>query len=176
MVFLALLFASAIGYFVGMYLPDRPESPYIPILISYHLFLTYLITKAVGKSRQKIRLSMSLPSAVITHFVCLAALIGVVMRRDLVPKFEFVQFLAIGLAPFEIKTLFKRRKGDLSPVERTPMPSGTNDEYSEFLSYMKSGERRFLKAGQNVNQEYAAWLKARHRTGIFAGSNPSGNH
>jgi len=51
------------------------------------------------------------------------------------------------------------------PVEAAASQSSlpTNDEYSEFLAYMKRPDRKFQKARDTVQDEFAAWLKDHRR-------------
>jgi hypothetical protein len=53
--------------------------------------------------------------------------------------------------------------GTVPPVNDTPepIPSMTDEEHAEFLEYLKSPNRKFMKAGRSVNEEFEAW-QARH--------------
>jgi len=171
MSFVLFVLCSAAGYFAGMFVPDRPGSPYIPILLAYHLFFLFLVINIVRKSKRDIYLALSPPSVVLAHLACLGVLIGIVMQRDYVPHYEFLQYLALGLAPFEVNRLLKRRT-HRDPEEPAQMPEGSYEEYSQFLAYMKERNRRFQKAGRTVHSEYAVWLKY-HRRRFAASPTPA---
>ncbi|HKF45899.1 MAG TPA: hypothetical protein VKB38_00980 [Terracidiphilus sp.] len=55
--------------------------------------------------------------------------------------------------------------GDLNQFstagDNRPHPS--NEEYNEFLAYMKLGQRKFQRPGFTLQDEFAAWLKDRHK-------------
>ena len=157
----AYLLCTAVGYLAGHYLPESPATPYLPLLISYHLFLLYLIAWVAITGEQRIGLSTPLPMAIISHLACLGALIGIVMGRQYVPLFGLLQYVVPGLAPFEVKAIFEGAKSGHGPVEPGRMPAGSSDDYAEFLLYLKQGKRRFERAGRSINDEYAAWLKDR---------------
>jgi uncharacterized membrane protein required for colicin V production len=164
MAFVAYLLSAAVGYLAESYLPYSDASPFIALLVSYHLFLTYLIVQAFVKSEQKLGVSMSLPVAFITHLAFLGAMIGVVMGRQYVPLFALLKFVIPGLAPFEVKWVFEGKQHSGPAAEPPRMPAGTHEEYTEFIGYMKQSNRKFQRAGRGLHEEFTLWLKHRHKT------------
>ena len=163
---IAYALGSGLGFLLAAYLPENPATPYIPLLLSYHIFLLFLVVKAVLLSEQKVGLSMPLPIVFVSHCACVAALVGIVVCRHDVPAFGMLQYAIPALAPFEIKWLFEGakapHKSEPEPESRR-LPESSNDEYNEFLNCMKCGERKFQAAGRTVQEEYAAWLKDRRK-------------
>lgn len=159
----AYVLCNLAGTMLGRVLPDSPWTPYVPLMVSYHLFLACLILKLGITGEQKIGLSLPLPMAVITHAAFLGALIGTVMGKQYFPLFGLLRYVIPGLAPFESKWLFERKGIPTSKEERQPMPEGTHEEYSDFLEYLRQKDRRFDLAGRSLNDEFVAW-KAHHRS------------
>lgn len=43
------------------------------------------------------------------------------------------------------------------------LSDASHDEYNEFLAYMKQSNRKFYRAGASIQDEFASWLKDRHK-------------
>jgi hypothetical protein len=93
---------TLIGYLLGHFLPAGAWSAYVPILVSYHLYLVWLVMIADHETG----LSMPPVHAILTHSAFLAALIGLAMGRHFVPFFGVVRIFVPSLAPFECGMLF----------------------------------------------------------------------
>lgn len=155
---------SAVGALVGYAVPVGPWTPYLPLMVGYHLFLIYLLVSTALGGDQKVGFSLSIAMTVITHAAFLAALVGLVMGRHYVPWFGIVRYFVPGLAPFEANWLFqgatKRRP---SEDERPRMPEATMDEYNEFLEYLRQPVRKFMQSDRDIHKEFASWLAARKK-------------
>jgi hypothetical protein len=163
MAFIAYLLCTAAGYAAGYFLPESAASPYVPLLVSYHLFVLFLALRAAVTEEQKLGLSMPLPMATLSHLAFVGGMIGMVMGRHQVPMFGLLKYVVPGLAPFEVKWLFEGRKQGHMAAEPDPMPQGTMDEYDEFLAYMRDPKRRFQRTGRSVKDEFAAWREDRNK-------------
>lgn len=176
------LICSGIGYLLGQYLPE-PWASYVSILVSYHLFLGWLVITADHEPG----FSMPVLSTVLTHAACLAILIGLAMGRRYVPFLSLVRLFVPGLAPFECNWLFAggavKKKAteaatDTAVVAETPaapanevpiastaaaVPEAdyTADEHTEWIRYLKGPRRAFRKPGVSVEEEYGQWRAAR---------------
>jgi hypothetical protein len=152
-------FCTALGYLLAQALPDGPLAAYVPMLISYHLFLIFLVIS----SQKKSGLSLPILHAAVTHLAFLAVLIGCAYAREHVPFFSLVRMFIPSLAPFETKWLFEGKDGkpaaeaDAKPV----VSSATAEEYEEFRNYLSRGERRFRAVGVSVAEEFELWRTAR---------------
>jgi hypothetical protein len=93
---------TLIGYLLGRFLPQGAWSAYAPILISYHLYLVWLVIIADHETG----FSMPVPHTILTHAAFLAALIGLAVGRHYVPFFGLIRIFVPSLAPFECKMLF----------------------------------------------------------------------
>jgi hypothetical protein len=104
---LALIVAAGIGYFAGSLAPAGWLSILISMLLSYHLFLGWLVLRA-GDDKQMARPSGSIA---ITHFVYLAVIVSLGMGRKIVPHFDVVCCGVAVLAFFESDWLLQPIKG-----------------------------------------------------------------
>lgn len=159
---IAYVLCTAAAYGASKVLPESPVSPYVPMLASYHMFLVCLMVKATLLKEQKLGLSMSPVLAIFTHLCFVGGMIGMVFSRELVPLFGLLQYVVPGLAPFEVKWVFEGAKPKHVPVEPAAMPAGTDDDYQEFLQYLR-GTRKFQRAGRSVNEEFAVWRADREK-------------
>jgi len=176
------LICSGIGYLLGQYLPE-PWASYASILVSYHLFLAWLVITADHEPG----FSMPVLSTVLTHAACLALLIGLAIGRRYIPFLSLVRLFVPGLAPFECNWLFAggtvRKKvpeqtidtaalaeTPASPASDTPIPSSESavaeaeysaDEHTEWIRYLGRPRRAFRKPGVSVEEEYKQWRAAR---------------
>jgi hypothetical protein len=162
MVIIVYVVCAAIGYALGQLLPESAATPYVPILVSYHFLLLYLIVYRDTTGEQKAGLSMPLPLAILTHLAFLGAVIGYVFGRHHMPLFGLVQYAVPSIAIFEAKWLFESNKPQHVSVEPANMPEGTHDDYAEFTAYLR-GKRTFQRAGRSVNEEFALWRAARDK-------------
>jgi hypothetical protein len=180
------LICSGIGYLLGHYLP-APWAAYVSILVSYHLFLGWLLITADHEAG----FSFPILSTVVTHLACLALLIGLAMGQRYVPFFGLVRIFVPGLAPFECNWLFSggRKKKDASeaPVgtqtaaagtapsvaaaPATPEPEYTFDDHDEWQRYLCQPNRPFRKAGLPIGDEFKLWHAARARGRATASGN-----
>jgi hypothetical protein len=176
------LICSGVGYLLGQYLPE-PWASYVSILVSYHLFLAWLVITADHDAG----FSMPVLSTVLTHAACLAILIGLAMGRRYVPFLSLVRLFVPGLAPFECNWLFAggtvREKVPEEPIDTAavaetpvaptneatiantasavPEAEYTADEHTEWIRYLGRPRRAFRKPGVSVEEEYKQWWAAR---------------
>jgi hypothetical protein len=193
------LVCSGVGYLLGHYLPE-PWASYVSILVSYHLFLAFLLITAEHEP------GFSFPpilSIVVTHAACLALLIGLAMGRRYVPILGLVRIFVPGLAPFECEWLFsagKKKKpasenenishadakADGSPAAGTPAtaasspavsaePAYTFEDHDDWLRYLGQTHRPFRKPGLSVGDEFKLWHEARAQRRATAPQNESSN-
>lgn len=152
---------DAVGFAVGYFLPVGPWTPYVPLMVAYHLFLICLVVILGISGEQKVGISLSVPMTVITHIAFLGALIGVVFMREYVPLFSLLRYALPALAPFEAKWLFEGKKEAHTAPRPQPTPKGTRDEYGEFVQYLGQKDRRYQRPGRSVQEEFAAWKAGR---------------
>jgi hypothetical protein len=110
---IAFLICSGIGYLIGHYFGTGAVAAYSSILISYHLYLAYLVVSA----EKETGLSLSVGQTIVTHAACVAMIIGLAMGRHSIPFFGIIRLFIPGIAPFEVTWLFSGGKKKQDPVE-----------------------------------------------------------
>jgi hypothetical protein len=184
----AFLICSAIGFIVGRQLPAGDWSTYTSILLSYHLFLGWLVLTAEHEAG----FSMPIVSTIITHLACVTLVVAFAVGRHAIPFFGVIRYLIPGLAPFERDWLFRgdsSKREDSSKKEKTPaavpatkratkpdaaidavdaaaaraaiVDSATGEDYEAWRNYLINRNPRSRKPGMSIKEEYETWLIAR---------------
>lgn len=120
------LICSGIGYLIGHYMGSGALAAYLSILVSYHLYLGFLVMMA----EKEASLSMPMAQTLITHAACLALVIGIAMGRHSIPFFGLIRLFIPGIAPFEVNWLFSGGRKKSEPAQELlarilPMDSAT---------------------------------------------------
>lgn len=160
MKFMVGVMCALVGIILGQYLLSGTLAVYVSMLISFHLYLVYLV---VMENREK---GLSLPwgSTILTHAACMAIFIGMVQLRYHISFFWVIQYFAPALAPFEAEWLFtggRKKHGVETAAPQVPMPEGTAGDYDEFLQYLSQEKRAFRKPGRSVREEHVLWMADR---------------
>jgi hypothetical protein len=159
----ALVISILIGYVIGHVLLQGAVAAYASILISYHVYLVFLIVMAERKSG----LSLQVGPTILTHSAFLALLIGLPYIRAKVPFFGLISLLMPGLAPFEANWLFggERESVATHPSAAPPVPveTATFEDHEAFREHLKQGDRPFRKPGRTVDEEFSFWMADRAR-------------
>jgi len=162
------LACSLIGYFVALLLPQGALSVYVPILVSYHLFLAWLVISA----DYKVGLSLPISQSILTHLACVAVLVSLAIGRHYIPFFGLIRYLIPTLAPFECDWLFSggkkkddgKEKDDSAVVPATAAvfkSTAEDDEaWHHHLANRKSSSSR---AGVTIQGEYREFVIARQK-------------
>lgn len=156
----AYIISSLIGLVIGHYLPQGAIAALAYTLISYHLYLGYLVLTAKSEKG----FSLPVGQTILTHTAFLLVLIGLPYMREQIPFFSLISLLVPSLAPFETKWLFsgqgkaKRKVEEEKPVDTA---SATAEDHQEFVVYLRNGRRPFRRPGATVDDEFGAWLADR---------------
>ena len=158
----AFFAATLLGYLAGAMVPAGSWSIYVSILVSYHLFLAWLIFS----TEQKTGASLTIASTIITHLACLAVVIPLGMGRRHIPYFGVFRYAIASLAIFERGWLFSGRTGEPEPKhEITPIApviiTATADDFQEWQRYLAQQKPGSRKPGSSLKTEYEQWLIAR---------------
>jgi len=159
LVILVYTTCNFIGFVVGYLLPKGLWTPYVPLLVSYHLFLGCLVFYQVYMG-EKVGMSLSIPATIFTHLIILAVAFGFVMGRIYVPMYRVLNYAVPGLAFLEINLLFQRtykKKENRPPDKPTFIPVESSQEHDEFLQYLKGSKREYQRPGRGLSQEFDAW-------------------
>ena len=177
---IVFLICAGIGYLIGHFFGDGPWVTYISLLVTYHLFLGFLLITAEHEAG----FSMPIGQTILSHAACLAVLIGLGMGRHAIPFFYIIRLFIPGLAPFEVKWLFggeiKKKTSQAgagaetsvaaAPVAVAPAKfSSSAQDYEAFLKILhEGGKRPFRKPGIGVKQEFELWAEAQAKARAHA--------
>lgn len=98
----ALFGSCLVGYLVGRIIPDPNWSIQAYILISYHLFLGFLLATRGKESRHPVPVA----AGIAIHLAFVAAIVGLGLLRHYIPYFSLVRYTIAGIAVFERWFLF----------------------------------------------------------------------
>lgn len=169
----AYAISALIGFAVGHYLLHGAAAAFGSILISYHVYLVFLILSA----KHEKGLSLPIGHTILTHSAFLVVVVGLPYLREQIPFFYLLSWLVPGLAPFETTWLFSREGPSVKP-DNEPIPArraeATADDHQEFVVYLRQAHRPFKKPGATVDDEFRAWLADRVKNRAAAvGAGPS---
>jgi len=102
----ALIVAGGIGFAAGLFVPTGWWSIITSMLISYHLFLAWLVLTA----KNKVEVVRPLSYAAMIHLTCLVLIVCLGSGRLIVPHFDVVCCGVAVLAFFERNWLFQSVK------------------------------------------------------------------
>jgi hypothetical protein len=165
--FVVFLICSTIGFVIGHYLLTGAAAAYVSVIVSYHLYLAYLVVTTVYKAG----ISLPVGQTTMTHLAFLFLVISLPYLRQHIPFFSIVTLFVPALAPFEANWLFNREKNSMreedwqdnalsQPAEQL-LRAATAEDHEAFLAYMRRPDRAFRKHGHGVREEYALWLEDR---------------
>jgi hypothetical protein len=152
----AFLVAAGIGFLSGLVLPPAPWEAYVPILVTYHLFLAWLI---LTEDRET-GLAMPIVSTILTHLACMAVVTSFVSGRHFIPYFDLIQFGIAGLAIFECGWLFVKSEKK-KVVQAAAVPMSSSADYQEWLSELAKRRSSPAAHGASLKVEYEKWLLTR---------------
>ena len=167
----AFIVCSVIGFVMARYLFEGAWATYAYILISYHLFLAWLVITAEHET------GFSLPifSTIITHLACLTVVVGLTVGRHYIPFFGLIRYCIPAMAPFERDWLFSgnAHKKDVA-TKKVPVKAAVNaipvdvaiaeataEDHEAWIRHLAQPNRATRKPGLSVKDEYEHWLVAR---------------
>ena len=83
------LICSGIGYLIGHYMGNGALAAYLSILVSYHLYLGFLVMIA----EKETGFSLPIAQTVVTHAACLAVVVGIAMGWRTIPFFWLIRLV-----------------------------------------------------------------------------------
>ncbi len=109
--FLALFFASLIGWLVVRQMPAGDWAVYVYVLISFHLFLGWLVITA----EKETGFSLPILSTIFTHLAFVGLVLALGKLGHVLPVWRLVRYAIAAIAVFERGWLFSgaTKKGDL---------------------------------------------------------------
>lgn len=110
---IAFLLCSGFGYLIGHYFGDGAFAAYAAILISYHLYLAFLVVSA----EKETGLSLPIGQTIVTHAACLVVVVGLAVGRHAIPFFGIIRLFVPAIAPFEVNWLFGGNKKNQKRID-----------------------------------------------------------
>lgn len=165
----AYIISSLIGFAIGHYLLQGAAAAFASILISYHLYLVFLVISAQHEKG----LSLPIGQTILTHLAFLVVVVGLPFLREQIPFFYVVKWLIPGLAPFETQWLFGGKGPTIKTVhdEKPIAPAeATAADHQDFVAYLRQAHRPFKKPGMTVDDEFKAWFADRAKKRAAAGA------
>jgi len=158
----AFLVSAFIANLVSRFLPEGAWYNYDYILISYNLFLIWLVIEAEHVKGISFPIGLSL----ITHAVCLVLIVPIGMGNGVIPYFEYVRFCVPALAYIERKWLINlgvetKQEPLVSAPISTVIAEATADDNEAWIKYLSRRDPRSLKPGMSIKEEYEQWLVTR---------------
>jgi hypothetical protein len=158
-----LLVCGVIGFLLAHYLFTGVWATYAYILISYHLFLGWLVITAEHET------GFSLPvlSTIVTHMACLAVLLSIAIGRQYIPFFGLIRYFVPALAPFECNWLFSGGTKKKEVAVNSPLSAGidltgvTAEDHEAWIQHLTHRDPLSRRHGMSVKEEYEQFLAAR---------------
>jgi hypothetical protein len=160
----AFAISALAGYAAGDYFSNSGWSVYLSILVSYHLFLGWLVLNQSGKAGLSMPLWLTAP----THAACMVVARGPAMFADHRSLgFGLFRYSIAALALFEAGWLFSNedskpllQEADDAALAASGIRATAEDE-AAWLSYLAHRRPGQTKSGTSVRDERDAWLRAR---------------
>jgi hypothetical protein len=158
MKYIALIVAILTGWVINQYLLEGATGAYVSVLFAYHFFLVFLI----GFMDWRGGFTLPVNRAAAVHAAVLIFLLAFTAVRSYIPAFSLISVFVPVIAFLEVEWIFgKQKKG---PESGAGLPySASQDDYGDFLNYLKQPGRQFARPGRPVQEEYGIWLADRNK-------------
>ncbi|MGD0800232.1 MAG: hypothetical protein ABR906_02840 [Terracidiphilus sp.] len=159
----AFVISGLLGFFAAFYITNLWVAIFTSILVSYHLFLAWLIID----SDRKAGFSMPIASTILTHLACMVLVVVLGLGRH-IPFFGFLRYGIAGLAIFERGWLFSgstklHENRPIADPITTTVAAATANDHEEWLHFVAQQRRPFPRPGTTLQSEYERWMAARAR-------------
>jgi hypothetical protein len=157
---LGFVVSALFGYLAGSFMPPGAWAAFTAVLVSYHLFLGWLVSTAEDRAG----VSLPIVHTVLTHAACLVVILPLGKASQVLPFFSLFRYGIASLAIFERGWLFS---GNNKPPPPPPVISiahivaATPDDYQEWLRHLAQQKSSSRKPGASLKAEYEQWLQSR---------------
>lgn len=159
---IAFLAAIFFGYVIATLLPAGPWSIYIFLMVSFHIFLAWLVLNAYHEEG----FSQPIPMAILIHVGFLAIMIAFGYIYQDASVLKIVRFSVASLAIYERKLLFRRKtQAAEEPVANAPVSdvilSATAEDHEAWLRHLAHRGSSSRKPGATLKDEYEQFIAQR---------------
>ncbi len=158
----ALICAVGLGFGAGFLAPQGWWSVYVSILVSYHLFLAWLLLTA----KKPVETMRPLVYSAAIHICCLVVILAAGAGRLFVPHFDLLCCAVAVFAFFERDWLFQPTADGVPDAEDTVASSA--EEYQEWLRHLAKEGSRASESTESRKDEFEKWLRIRRSRGATA--------
>lgn len=169
----AFFVAGLLGYLSATLVPAGTWAALTSILVSYHLFLAWLVITGENEAGISLR---TLPT-IATHLACLVLIVPAALAHRFIPFFGVFRYGIVGLAIFERGWLFTQDSIQFKSEDPiTPPVNDTAEDYQEWMNYLAKQNPAARKPGSSLKEEYRLWMLARDqsRSTVPSGDNHPG--
>jgi len=173
-------------------MPPGAWGLYVSMLVSYHLYLGWLVISAEHKAG----FSLPILSTVFTHLCCLGVVLSLPSLRHVIPYFSFLRFGVTYLAAYECQWLLRSSEArKVSEVPEAPEPSvapdavrtidpapadpapafaaqlvtvGGDDDHEAWLRHLAKRTPATMRRGLSVKEEHDEFMRARAKGRVAA--------
>jgi len=167
----AFVVCNLLGFLLASMLPHGTLAIVVSILISYHLFLTWLLISA----DRTVGVSLPIFSTIFTHACCMAVVVALPFARHAIPLFSLIRFGASYLAKFERDWLFRAETKQPKPKVET-IPLETNQPASTPIVTAYVPITGMLDAHGNASSAGTAAVAEAARADSFAPASIAASH
>lgn len=158
---IAFVVACLFGYGIASVLPPGLWHAYASVLVSYHLFLVWLVITAEDEAG----LSFPLASTIFSHAAFIGTVIAILIACRYIPLFRFFGMGVAGLSYFEKKWLFGGERNQVRASEtQPPVMDSTPSDYQEWTKHLAQRKSSSVIHGVSVKDEYERWVRARTKS------------
>ncbi|HEY4382176.1 MAG TPA: hypothetical protein VGN01_17640 [Acidobacteriaceae bacterium] len=156
----AFVLMDILGYLVGTMVPPGTAAVLTSILVSYHLFLAWLVFTSDRRATVAFPIFLTLA----THAACLALIIPIGVAGQVIPLFGLFRFLIAAFAVFERGWLFRADVVEHEPerVPEAPVIASTPEDFAAWQQYLAQQKPGSRPHGVSIKAEYEQWVRARH--------------
>src|SRR6059058_3708307 len=125
----AFVVAGLLGFLASSLVPAGTWAVLTSILVSYHLFLGWLVIM----SENRARVSLHILSTIVTHLACLVLIVPLGLARHYIPFFGILRYGIAGMAIFERNWLFTEDAVQYKSEEPPVAMTDSAEDYQEWL-------------------------------------------
>lgn len=166
---------------IGIFLPPGMWALSVSVLVSYHLFLAWLLITA----DHEVGFSLPIFSTTLTHLACVTLILALAFGRHVIPFYSIIRYCIPALAPFERAWLFSGGKKKMEVPVTAPSvaaadvaaatATATGEDYEAWNHHLAHRNPLSRKPGTTLKDEYEQFMVARvkNRPSVSSDNSPA---